>query len=109
MKFEFNDFILYTSKRIEDLEDEIAVVTEISSNKPYKYEFKNKRREFTIFHSLCLFEKEERKHYQVISNIFDLIDLVEILKAFSSNKLSTNKEYNISDNSPLKQLKKMVI
>ncbi len=97
MKFKIGDFIVLTNKKIEVLQDKIATPKEISSGKPSAYVWKHKTREFTAFSGLNLLEKKDGKYYRVISDLFDFIDLIEILKAFSSNKLDTSKEYKIND------------
>ncbi|MBA1433606.1 MAG: hypothetical protein FAF04_08490 [Epsilonproteobacteria bacterium] len=99
MRFKIGDFIVETGKEIEYLNEKIAVPTTISrSDKPENYHFKHKTREFSVFRSLELLEKEDRKYYRVLDDIFDFIDLIELLKAFNSNKLDTSKIYNINDN-----------
>jgi hypothetical protein len=44
---------------------------------------------------VCLkaFHEVHQKHYAIIQHIAQLIELVEVLKAFSSNKLDANKLY----------------
>jgi hypothetical protein len=44
-----------------------------------------------------IFYKLEYKGKAVIDDLFELIDLIEILKGFSGNKLTTNKTYFIGD------------
>jgi hypothetical protein len=73
MKYDIDDFTVYTYRRTEE------------------------KREFTIFNGLNLLEKRNKNYYRVINNVFDFIDLIELLKAFNNNKLDTAKEYKISD------------
>jgi len=97
MRFYIDDFIVYTNKKAETLGEQIIVPTSIRSGKPSKYEWRDKTRDFTAFNSLSFLEKEEKKYYYVISDVFVFIDLIEVLKAFSGNKLNTEKEYNLSN------------
>lgn len=92
-----NKFRVYTRKESEELNERIAVPTSLRSGKPSEYEWQHKTREITVFAGLNLLEKENNKYYRVVHDIFDFIDLIELLKAFSSNKLDTEKEYNIND------------
>lgn len=92
-----NKFRVYTRKESEELNESIAVPTSIMSKKPSEYKWQHKKREFNVFDGLNLKEKKDGKYYRVINDIFDFIDLIELLKAFSSNKLDTEKEYNIND------------
>lgn len=98
MQFNIGDFRVYTDTKTEQLQDKIAVPTSIRSGKPVEYKWKNKTREITVFSGLNLLEKKDNKHYRVLSDVFDFIDIIEILKAFNGNKLDTDKEYNINDN-----------
>jgi hypothetical protein len=95
MRFKINNFIVATSKKIEQLKEQIAVPNSINQGKPNEYRWENKKREFTVFQTLLLKEKKDNEYYVVIDDIFVFIDLVEILKAFNGNKLNTNKEYII--------------
>lgn len=98
MQFKIDNFIIKTSSKIIELNEQIVIPSKISySGKPEEYKFKNKTKEITIFKSLFFLEKEEKKYYSVISDIFVFIDLIEVLKAFNGNKLNTEKEYNLSD------------
>lgn len=99
MRFDIGDFRVYTKKQSEKLNETYCkpVFKYASSRKPDEYEEVNKNREFTVFDKLKLLNKENNEYYAVIDNIFDLIDLIEILKAFSGNKLTTNKIYNINN------------
>jgi len=97
MRFEIGDFIVTTDKKIEQLNEQIIVPASIQSGKPSHYKTKHKTREITVFNQLSLLEKKVGKRYIVISNLFEFIDLIEILKAFNSNKLDTSKTYQIGD------------
>lgn len=99
MQFKIGDFIVTTSKIEEQLQDKVAVPTKISSSsgKPSEYVWNHKTREITLFKGLSLLEKDDDTYYSVVSELFDFIDLIELLKAFTSNKLDTSKKYKISD------------
>jgi hypothetical protein len=106
MTFKIDNFKVITGKKVEQLQDKIAVSTSIVSGKPDEFVWKNKKREFTIFQSLLLLEKTDNIYYQVISDIFVFIDLIEILKAFIGNKLDTKKEYKIEESFTAKTAQK---
>lgn len=97
MQFKIGDFIVYTDKSKEELSEKVAVPTSLKSGKPSKYEWQNKTREITVFSKLELREKKDSIYNIALSDIFDFIDLIEVLKAFNGNKLDTDKEYNIND------------
>jgi hypothetical protein len=97
MEFRINDFTVYTDKKTEHLNEQIAVPTSLSSGKPSGYTWQHKTRDLTVFDGLNLLEKKDGKYYRVISDLFVFIDLIELLKAFNGNKLDTDKEYKISD------------
>ena len=97
MQFDIGDFRVYTDKETEQLNEQIAVPTSLKSGKPSEYKWQHKKREITVFSWLNLLEKKDGKHYRVISDLFDFIDLIELLKSFTSNKLDTDKEYKIKD------------
>ena len=98
MKFEIDDFVVYTKKMTETLDQMTLVPKKLSyqKTKVEEYELIPKTREFIVFHGLNLIE-EDGEYYRVIRDLFDFIDLIEILKAFSSNKLDTSKTYQIGD------------
>ena len=97
MKFQINDFLVFITNKTEKLSQEIGTVTLVNSGKN-QYSMKPKEREFHVFDTLKLIEKENNgEYYVVIKNVFDFIDLIEILKAFSNNKLDTQKEYSINN------------
>jgi hypothetical protein len=95
--FKIGDFIVLTEKRTEKSSEQIAVPTNLEAGKPSEYKWKYKTREITVFKKLNLLDKTDGEYYQVISDLFDFIDLIELLKAFNGNKLDTNKQYKISD------------
>ena len=97
MEFKIGDFIVYTNKKVEEFGDQIAVPTKLRNGKPSDYRWEYKTRDLTVFYRLNLLEKKDGKYYGVIHDLFDFIDLIEVLKAFNGNKLNTEKEYNISD------------
>ena len=98
MRFKIDDFVVKTDTKIIELNEKIIAPTKVSYNKkPEDYEVKFKTKEITIFDSLLYIEKEDKKYYSVIQDTFVFIDLIEILKAFSNNKLNTKIEYNLSD------------
>jgi len=79
MIFKFNDFVVYT-----------------------KEQEKNKQ----VLDSLTFLDKETNKQHEVINDLFDFIDLIEILRAFNNNKLDTSKTYNINDKFTAKTVQK---
>jgi hypothetical protein len=99
MKFKIGDFIVFTEQKIIELEETYfkPIKLNYQKTKIEEYQEAKKTKEITVFRGLSLLEKYDNKHYQVISDLFDFIDLIEILKAFSANKLDTTKIYQISD------------
>lgn len=97
MQFDIGDFTVYTERKTEQLNEQIAVPTSLKSGKPSEYKWEYKTRDLSIFEGLNLLEKKDGKRYRVISDMFDFIDLIELLKGFNGNKLDTDKEYQISD------------
>jgi len=73
-----------------NLDEKVLVPTERGGK-----EWKNKEKEIIVFSELC-YGVEERPVIQ--NNIFQLIDFIELLKAFSSNKLQQKKDYRINEN-----------
>ena len=97
MQFNIGDFRVYTEKKTELLSDKIAVPTKLNNGKPSEYTWEHKSRDLIVFDRLNLLEKDDGKYYKVIDNLFDFIDLIELLKGYISNKLETKKEYSIND------------
>jgi len=106
MLYKFNNFQIKTEKKTELLKEKIAAAQTIENDKPKNFEWEHKTREFTAFKSLAFLETDREKYYDVINDIFVFIDLVEILKAFSSNKLNTNKTYKIANSFTAKTAQK---
>jgi len=102
MKFRIDDFLIFTNKETEELNEQIAVPTKLENGKPSEYKWEYKTRDLTVFKGLLLLEKRDEKYYSVITDIFDFIDLIELLKAFSSKKLNPDKEYNINSKAIVK-------
>lgn len=97
MTFTINDFQVQTEKRKETLNEQIAMPTSISrKGQPIEYTWQNKTREFNIFSRFLFKYKKDNQYYPLIKDLFEFIDLIEILKAFNGNKLDTQKEYEIS-------------
>jgi len=97
MQFDIGDFRVHTERKTEQLNDKIVVPTSLKSGKPSEYTWEYKTRDITVFDGLNLLEKKDNKYYRVISDLFDFIDLIEILKTFNGNKLDTGKEYQVND------------
>lgn len=112
-RYKINNFILETevkkipeygkiknrkTGKIEEKILQISVPMNVSVNgKIDDYSLVEKTRNFTVFSSLEFFDFEDEKYYIVISNIYDMIDLVELLKAFSSKKLDVDKTYELNN------------
>ena len=96
MEFKFNNFIVYTKQKTVLLEEKIAAPQKIERGKTTNFEWENKTKEITIFDALDLLDKKEGEYYRVINDLFDFIDLVEILKAHAGNKLDIEKEYKFN-------------
>jgi len=106
MKFKIGDFIVYTEKKTEELSEQIAVPTKLSSGKPSEYKWQYKTRDIMVFDGLNFLEKKDGKYYRVITDLFEFIDLIELLKAFTGNKLDTSKTYQIGDSFTAKTAQK---
>ncbi|MBD3842458.1 MAG: hypothetical protein IE909_11340 [Campylobacterales bacterium] len=106
MQFDIGDFRVFTSKEIEQLNEQVAMPTSLKNGKPSEYVWQYKTREITVFSGLNLLEKEDGKYYRVINDIFVFIDLIEIFKAFIGNKLDTSKTYQIGDSFTAKTAQK---
>ena len=91
MKYEFNNFVITTEIEKLVLPDQFVAAKSIKNGKPFNYKLIHKTKQITVFESLNI------DNISLISDIFELIDLIEILKAFSSNKLTTDKEYQFNN------------
>jgi predicted P-loop ATPase/GTPase len=86
--------IVVTEQKTIELDEEIIVPTKIGGyNKPSDYEFRHKTREFSVFSGFYIYDSFHEKYCKVIDDLFMIIDLVELLKAFNGNKLDANKDY----------------
>jgi len=108
MKFKINNFIVKITKRKETLKQMMTEPLKLSYNKSKIEEYKlvNRTREFTVFDNLILLEKNDNTYYQVINDVFDFIDMIEILKAYNSKKLDSDKEYKINNKFTAKVVQK---
>lgn len=99
MVFNIGDFRVYTKKESEKLDETYykPIFHSTSDKRPRGYKKVNKIREFIIFDRLILLEKRDNEYYRVINDIFDFIDLIEMLKGFAGNRLTLKKKYNIND------------
>ena len=98
MTFEFDNFKVFTTNTHEQLEETyFKPYFSKYGTKPEGYKEVHKIREFTVFNGLNFKEEQDGKFYRVINDLFDFIDLIEVLKAFTGNKLDTDKTYKISD------------
>jgi hypothetical protein len=95
MMFRIDNFVVSTDKKLEKLNEQVLVPYSLTNGKPSDYRREHKFREFTIFNGLNFLEKKDGKYYRVISDLFNFIDLIELLKAFNGNKLNTEKTYQI--------------
>ena len=95
MTFEFNNFKVFIERKKEELDDLTTIPRKLTYNKTKveEYQLVHKTREFIIFAGLNFLEENEDKYYKVISNLFVFIDLIEVLKAYSSKRLEDAKEY----------------
>ena len=91
MKYEFYNFVITTETEKLVLPDQFVAAKNIKNGKPCNYKLIHKTKQITVFESLNI------DNISLISDIFELIDLIEILKAFSSNKLTTDKEYQFNN------------
>jgi hypothetical protein len=85
--------IVVTEQKKVELDEKTAVPTEIRSSKPSDYEFRHKTREFSVFSGFYIYDSFHENYCKVIDDLFTIIDLVELLKAFNGNKLDANKDY----------------
>ena len=100
MKFNINDFTVITTKKTEQLQDQIIAPQGTKNGKPINYKVEHKTREFTIFHQLGF------KGVLVADDIFDFIALIEAIKGFSYNRFSDEKTYTINNNISAKMVQK---
>ena len=93
MMYRFNNFTFITDKRIESIGGTVAAPVQISrtGSKVEKYELQEKSRSFNVFMMLG-YDGEK-----VIDNDFELIDLIEILKGFTGNKLDVDRTYKFQN------------
>ena len=70
------------------------MIVKINDNFSVRLETQDSKQYFIC---LTVFDKERQEHYTTISYITQLIELVEVLRAFSSNKLNANKRYKFKD------------
>ena len=100
MTFKIDDFIIHLERKKEIFKNNLVSKPKklsYSQSKIELYELVPRTRDFTVFSHLNFREERDGKYYSVITDIFVFIDLVEVLKAFSGNKLNIKKEYNLSN------------
>jgi hypothetical protein len=99
IRFKFNDFIVFVEEQKIEKDEKYLHPIKLNSDKTRvrEYELRNRVKEFIAFTGLSFLDKEDEKFYIVISDLFDFIEFVELLKAFSSKKLVPEETYNISD------------
>lgn len=95
MKFDLGDFLVYTETKKEEFAEIIAVPTNLSSGKPSDYKWQKKTRDFTVFEKLYFLNESKEKFILVTTDIFEFIDLIEVLKAYSAKRLEDRKVYNL--------------
>ena len=78
-----------------EIDEQIIVPTWIKDGKPSDYVCKWKEKEITVFGGLR-YGYEDRTVIE--NNLYELIDFIELLKAFSGNKLIQKKTYRINKN-----------
>jgi len=112
-KCQIDDFIVYTEKKEELISDKYYIQKNIekSYGSGYEQTYCPKTRDITIFKCLDYLETTEQRYITLIDNIFDFIEIIEFMKGFSSNKLTTDKIYyrnnftiTMSDISGIKKL-----
>jgi len=67
--------------------------TELKFGKPSEFKKTAREKEIKIFDNLYFLCDIENKSYSVISNLMHLLEFIEILKGFSSNKLDVGTVY----------------
>jgi hypothetical protein len=90
MIFKIKDFIVITDKKIEQLNEQYLKPSEIKNDKASGLRWEYKLREFNAFIDFYYIKNK------IISDIFEFIEFIELLKAFSSKKLEHNTEYKIN-------------
>jgi len=95
MIFKFNNFITVIENEKIELREKVAVAISINNGKPSNYKMLNKTREITVFKILSYLNLEDKKSYRVIDDIFDFIDLIEILKAYAGKRLEKDTIYKL--------------
>ncbi len=93
MKFEFDNFVVYTETKVIQMRETIIVATGINGSKPSGYVEKQKTKEIIIFKQLNFMDSTENKYYRVLDDIFNFIDFIEIIKSFIGNKLEALELY----------------
>jgi len=93
MTFRFDNYIVCTERKEESLNEQIALPQKIISGKPSNYIWQYKARSFVTFQLFAMRFSTTQKFHNIFNNIFDMIDFIEILKAFSGKKLEQKKEY----------------
>jgi len=97
MTFRFDNYIVYTERKEESLNEQIALPQKIISGKPSNYIWQYKARSFVTFQLFAMRFSTTQKFHNIFNNIFDMIDFIEILKAFSGKKLEQKKEYILNN------------
>lgn len=90
MLYKVSEFYLLTESKTEQLSEQIAKPQKIDSGRPTNYNWEHKTRDFVML---------DRLYYQkflMLTDLFDFIDLIELLKAFANKKLDSNKEYKMN-------------
>ena len=92
--YKIDDFFLKTEVKKEIFEEKTTLPVNLSyqKTKVEEYELVNQFRRYTTFKSLSYMEND-KKHYQVIDDLLDMIEFIELIKSFNSNKLNANKTY----------------
>ena len=91
MTFRFDNYIVCTERKEESLNEQIALPQKIISGKPSNYIWQYKTRSFMTFQLFAMRFSTTQKFHEIFNNIFDMIDFIEILKAFSGKKLEQKK------------------
>jgi mRNA-degrading endonuclease HigB of HigAB toxin-antitoxin module len=89
MQFQFNNFVLFTEQVVQQLADEYIVPTKVEYLKPKDYKKIYKTKTITVLDKVGFLNSTTNKYILVFDNLFDFIDFIEILKAFSNKKLDS--------------------